>query len=235
MTGDDKMIICTMDRVPGAGIGSILGIAYGCYRVQGERTGKWHVEDGDRTWPWAEDPEHYESLFRMAERSLRENAKSLGAEAVIGVRAHTDRDHLERPGIFLIGTAVRFLGTPEVVIGQEAAPVPDNTDDMETTPPQGIVSIAFEGQRGQWAPLEAVEKACQTKPASEEGSCIMELANCLGISQDRALSLYRAGLRTVKDVASSNPPDLARICGLNPTQARILLESAKSALKVEEA
>ncbi len=235
MTGDEKMIVCTLDRVPGVRIGSISGIAYGCCRVQGERTGKWHVQDGSRTWPWAEDPEHYESLFRIAESSLRENARSLGADAVIGVRAHTDRDHLERPGIYLIGTAVRFLGTPEAVNDQESPLVPDKTDDVENSPPLGIVSIAFEGQRGQWAPLEAVEKACQATPASEESSSIMELANCLGISQDRALALYRAGLRTVKDVASSNPSDLARICGLNPTQARILLESAKSALNVEGA
>jgi uncharacterized protein YbjQ (UPF0145 family) len=235
MTGDSKMMICTMDRVPNRKVETVLGIAYGSCRVQGERAGRWYVPDGKKRWPWAEDPEHHESLFRMAEDVLRENAAAMGAEAVLGVRSQIDRDHGGRPGVTLVGTAVRLSNLPMIQAQQEAPGHLEKAPDAEVPLPKGIVSIAFEGKRGEWEPMAAVDKGCAAGPGPEENESVMALASVLGIPHERATALYKAGLRTVSDVASSNPSDISRICGINPTQARILLESAKRSCSEEKA
>lgn len=223
------MLLCTMDRVPDRKVESVLGIAYASCRVRGERAGRWSVVDGEKRWPWAEDPEHYESLFRLAEGLLRDNAEALGADAVIGVRVQTDRDHSGRPGMTLVGTAVRLSNPQGIRPPQDSPDTNERPSDPEAPLPKGIVSIAFEGKKGEWQPMEAVGKGEGERPDHDVNETVMALANDLGIPQERALALYKSGLRTVAEVASSNPYDISRICGINPTQARILLESAKRA------
>jgi len=77
--------------------------------------------------------------------------------------------------------------------------------------------------------MEAVERDNSQPIGTDDAASALALANRLGIASDRAMSLVKGGLRTVSDVASSTPGDLARICNLNPTQARILHDSARKA------
>lgn len=235
------IILSTSGDIQGLEVLRYLGIAFGHRRVEGDTNGKNCVREGSTTWPWAETPEHYEALFRLTEGDLRHNAEIMGADAVIGCSLLIDRDYEGRPGLTLTGTAVLTArGEPDLTDLQNKHSLPEG---VESEPPGGDVRIAFAGMSKEWKPLSAVQRPTprrkeahdMEKKAPDSERTARELANILGVSQDTALDLVGAGIHTVGEVATSNPADLARICKLNPTQARLLVQRASGILAREDA
>ena len=237
----EDIILTTSGDIQGTEVLRYLGLAFGHRRVEGDTKGKSFVRDGPNSWPWAETPEHYEALFRLVEGDLKQSARSMGADAVIGCSVIMDRDDGGRAGLTLTGTAVSLSRTEPVRYEamSKAAMQEKANADVE----RGDVRIAFAGMSKEWKPLSAVQRPTPrrgggtTSPEKEdpETELAVGLADALGISHDTAMNLIKAGLTTAIDVASASPGDLARICKLNPTQARLLFQRASEISGREDA
>ncbi|MDG6223892.1 MAG: heavy metal-binding domain-containing protein [Candidatus Thermoplasmatota archaeon] len=228
----EGIILTTSDDIHGTEVLRYLGLAFGHRRVEGDTKGKSFIRDGPNSWPWAENPEHYEALFRLVEGDLKHTAMSMGADAVIGCSVMMDRDNDGRVGITLTGTAVSLARSDPVHV--EARSKASREEKAHSDIEGGDVRIAFAGMSKEWKPLSAVQRPTPRRggeiPHRYERPPMTELAvglaNDLGVSQGTALSLIKAGMTSPGDVASTSPAELARICKMNPTQARLLLQRA---------
>jgi len=234
----EDIVVTNLHAVPGRTIVRILGMAFGHHRVQEEHPGRPIVRSDGASWPWNEDPDHFENLYRLAETRMRERAAALGADAVLNVTAGIDRDLSGRPGMTVVGTAV--------LLGEEKIPGPQRRDVPPTVPIEGAggdypsdVNITFAGRREKWKPMEAVQskgrgRGTLRRAARPRETDVSEMARDLEITIERAKVLSDAGITRVIELAEARTQEIARLPGFNPTQARLLIEKARAILSDPE-
>jgi uncharacterized protein YbjQ (UPF0145 family)/predicted flap endonuclease-1-like 5' DNA nuclease len=203
------MLITNLDQVPGRKVKEILGTVIG-------------HSTGDRTDSGDHGPV-FQDLFRKAEERLKVSASRMGAQAIIGLEGRSGWDPDQRPEMTLIGTAVSL-----------------ESDDEEEE--EGI-SLSMDGNESQWSippasPSDEVAMLIKQRERSDrkqekERKDIYDLADEIGISYDRAKLLIDSGYRDLEDIADTTSRDIARIDGINPTQARILRKKAKEIIDKE--
>ncbi|WP_243030018.1 YbjQ family protein [Thermus altitudinis] len=104
-----EILLTTLDQVPGHRVVQVLGVVKGS-TVRTKHLGK-DLLAGLRTLVGGEIPEYTEMLKEArqeAERRMREEARRLGAHAVLGVRYATASVLQGAAEILAYGTAVRL-------------------------------------------------------------------------------------------------------------------------------
>ncbi|MGA1821134.1 MAG: heavy metal-binding domain-containing protein [Thermoplasmatota archaeon] len=242
---DQDLIVTNLDHIPGRKIDKLLGMVIGYSSVEGGKSGSLFVEGDGMKWPWADTPQHYEALFKEAERRMREAAVELEAEGIIRTEGRLSRDSRGRPEVVMMGTAVQFeemAQYPEsarsigpdrprrVVRGRGREQIPEPAEDDE-----GEMTITIGGTSAKWTPVTAtpsekrrVDKKSDEPAKEKVDSHTLDLANSLGISTSKAADLIEHGFDTLEKVSKAEIRNLTELEGINPTQARLMIEKAKS-------
>jgi uncharacterized protein YbjQ (UPF0145 family) len=198
-----SIIVTNLDHVPGRKIIETLGIVFGYASGSSE--------EGELT-----------ALFKKAEKDLIESGENSGADAVVGIKGNIGRTPGDDPEIMLIGTGVIL-------------------DDLGNE--EGGMSVTMDGQKSEWtippaSPSEEVVRLIRERDRTDhererERKDIYDLADEIGISYDRAKLLMDNGYKELEDISEASYRALARIEGINPTQARILQKKAREILDKE--
>ncbi len=236
------MIVTNLDHVKEAEIKESLGLAFGYAAVTSTKKGKRSVPMGGEPWPWAETPDHFEALFREAERTLVSSALDMGADAVIKIEARLSRDPQGNPEMLLVGTAVRLLKGNDGPAKTVEAEVPSQKEEKEG------IHITIDGKSAAWemdastARKDLLRMMKQrdlrsevTEPSKKDpGEAeLHSLADVMGISFERAQQLNNIGLLTPELIAEADLKMLLTLPNMNPTQARIIRSRAKELLSVK--
>jgi uncharacterized protein YbjQ (UPF0145 family) len=238
MQMNSDVILTNLETVPGKRTDSILGMVYGHVRVTTDPGGEPYVKGSMGKWPWADTSMHVESLYREAEHRLRSAAVRLGADAVLKVKANLSVDKDGFPAITMMGTAVAFSGKGiEEAFSLKKRASREEVAEDPYSPVNGEVAITFGGSPSEWKPVTARPSSKEKGYSRERGRTvdgkehdaeIQVLSDLLDISLERAKQLVKAGLGNIEEIASSDRERLASIPGMNPTQARLILDKAKS-------
>jgi len=233
------MIVTNLDHVKGADIKESLGLAFGYAAVTSAKKGKRSVSMGDESWPWADTPDHFEALFREAEKNLIGSALEMGADAVIKIEARLSRDPQGNPEMLLVGTAIKLHGDKGEVAEADGAEAPPAKDEKEG------IHITIDGESASWemdtstARKDVLRMMKQRDLRSEvpepvkkdrKDADLRSLAEVMGISFERAQQLSAAGLFEPEQIAEADPKVLLSLPNMNPTQARIIRSRAKELL-----
>ncbi|MEA3557661.1 MAG: heavy metal-binding domain-containing protein [Candidatus Thermoplasmatota archaeon] len=217
------MILTNLSTVPGKKIDRTMGLAVGFATVSGEKKEEWTMEDNGEKWPWADTSQHFETLFRMAEKRLVSSGKKLGGDAVIKVEGKLSRSDNGRPEILLVGTIVKIAGEEE----------------------EGGVSINVDGHTSRWEPPSATPNTDELKmlkgrgrekegPRKEGKDIIIEFGRDIGLPAERMEMLFHAGFRSLEDLSKASVKEITSVEGVNPTQARLIKKRASWLLSEEE-
>ena len=219
------MILTNLSTVPGRKIDRTMGLAVGFATVSGEEGEEWVRDNEGEEWPWADTPQHFETLFRMAEKRLAASGEKLGGDAVVKVEGKLSRSDRGKPEILLIGTIVKTVESEE---GKK-----------------GGVSINMDGQTAKWEPPTATPKIDELKMLKGRGmekedarkdgrTRVLELGKEIGFPDERMELLFHAGFRSLEDLSEAAIKEISSIEGINPTQARLIKNRAKELLSEEE-
>jgi hypothetical protein len=228
------LLLTNLNIVPGRRIERSLGMAYGFATVSEENGEKWVTgSSGDRL-PWIDSPEHFETLFREAEKNLEISARKKGGEAVVKVEGRLSRDHSGNPEMLLMGTVVKLV------------PIGPAAGEVKATEQKGdSISFLIDGEEMAWKPPQASTPSVDVlKRMKERGmkevedyrddrKQILNLAQEVGIPLERAKLLIDGGFDTIQKIVDSSAGDISAIEGINPTQARIIRKKAKEILSEE--
>lgn len=242
MTGKERteMILTNLDHVKGREIKGSLGLVFGYAAVSSPKKGKRSMTIGGESWPWADTPDHFEALFREAEKNLVGSALEMGADAVIKIEAKLSRDDQGHPEMVLVGTAVSLSSArPAEGGGPEEAKGPPEAEEE-----RGI-HITIDGESAAWkmdpstATKDVLRMLKQREGQSQtpeqvtkgpEDAELQGLADVMGISFERAQQLCSVGLSTPELIAAAELKQLLSLPNMNPTQARIMKSRAKELL-----
>jgi uncharacterized protein YbjQ (UPF0145 family) len=237
-----SMIVTNLDHVKGADIKESLGLAFGYAAVTSAKKGRRSVSMGGESWPWADTPDHFEALFREAEKTLIGSALEMGADAVIKIEARLSRDPQGNPEMLLVGTAVRLLGEKGGSGKTGETEIPPDKDQKEG------IHITIDGESAAWemdtsTARKDVLRMMKQRDPSPEGpgpgrkgpmeADLQSLAEVMGISFERAQQLSAAGLFEPEQIAKADLKVLLSLPNMNPTQARIIRSRAKELLAVK--
>jgi uncharacterized protein YbjQ (UPF0145 family) len=214
--------------VPGRRIETTLGIAYGYSSINDNDTGRWLMDSDGKEWPWADSPEHFEALFKEAERRLERSGEKMGGDAIIKVEGRLSRGPSGNPEMLLIGTAVKLIGENEGI-----------KKDKVSKEEGDSISFQVDGQEVAWKPPQATTPTMdvlkkirergtrEVEDYQDEKKMIISMAQEVGIPQERAKLLINAGFDTIEKIVNAAPSEMSAIEGINPTQARIIRKKAK--------
>lgn len=244
---DQKLMITNLDHIPGRDIEKLLGLVIGYSSVKSDKSGNWFVEGNGMKWPWADTPQHYEALFKESERRITEAAREMGAGGIVKAEGRLSRDAEGKPEVVLMGTAV-LLGGPAEKIPVEKTASPDRPRRVvrgrgreEIPKPiveeENEVAITIGGTSATWTPMTATPSDVRSESGrdgkrGEEAvdTPTLDLANALGISTSKAFDLISNGFDSLEKVSKAEIKGLTAIEGINPTQARLMIEKARSTI-----
>ncbi len=228
------MILTNLSMVPGKRIAKTLGIAYGFSSVKDKDGRRWLMDTNRKEWPWADSPEHFEALFKDAEKRLELSGSKIGGDAIIKVEGKLSRDQNGNPEMLLMGTAVKLLK--------------DKNDNKTGTVPEKIevkeeegdsISFQVDGEEMTWktppatTPTKDVLRKMRERGPKEvevyqdDSKLIILIAQEIGIPHDRAKLLIDGGFDSLEKIINASSSEISTIEGINPTQARIIRKKAK--------
>jgi uncharacterized protein YbjQ (UPF0145 family) len=221
--------------VPGRRIEESLGIAYGFASVNGKDGGKWMMDSKGKQWPWADSAEHFEALFQEAERNLEASGTKKGGDAVVKIEGKLSRDASGNPEMLLMGTVVKLY--PEIPEVEGSTKPPEEKGDS--------ISFQIDGEEMAWKPPQATTPTMdvlkkmrergvkEVKDYSDDRKQILNIAQEVGMPQERAKMLIDGGFDTIRKIAEASTGNISKIEGINPTQARIIRKKANERLLEE--